>query len=305
MAGQSQPAVAADGLIYGGARDNDLWAVRQAAVPNPPERVAWRFHVPFDGDVTAPPIVAPNGTIHFASNAIGAGMVYAWKPADAQHPGGTQLWSRRLGSGVHNSSPTLSKDGSTVYYSTTDSRVHALDAATGAERWTFRVFQGSNGFRQSNFTVVVGPNGRLYVGARNGLHALQPNATNTAASRVWHFQTDGRVESSPALASDGTLYVGSSRGTSGRFYAIRPDGTLKWSLPMKGKFQNCEAVVGANGTVYVGVGRVLYSLAPADGSILWSVDLRGERIVAPPVLGAPGVLYLGTLAGRLYAFGAP
>src|SRR5262249_50007213 len=32
-AAQSQPAVSADGLIYAGARDNDLWAIFQAQQP--------------------------------------------------------------------------------------------------------------------------------------------------------------------------------------------------------------------------------------------------------------------------------
>jgi outer membrane protein assembly factor BamB len=305
-AGQSQPAVSADGFIYAGARDNDLWAMFQAKQVPPASQVAWRFHVPTDGDVTAPPIIGPDGIIYFASNSIGAGSVYAFFPSDATHPAGRKKWLVKLGKGVHNSSPTLSLDGSTLYISTIDSKVHALNVADGTQRWAYRVFHGTNGFRQSNFTVVQGPDARLYVGARDGLHALDPNPTNTGATEAWHFQTHGRVESSAALAKDGTLYVGASIPSRGvnTFYAINHDGSLKWSMPLLpgGRFQNCEAAIGANGTVYVAVGSNLYSLSPINGSQLWSFSFDKSKVLAPPVIGAPGVLYVPTLTFDLYAF---
>jgi outer membrane protein assembly factor BamB len=307
QAGQSQPAVSATGLFYAGARDNDLWAIYQAQQADPAAQTAWRFHVPTDGDVTAPPIIGPNGIIYFASNSIGAGSVYAFHPANARHPNGKKKWLTKLGSGVLDSSPTLSLDSSTLYVSTVDSKVHALNVADGSERWAFRASAGSNGFRQANFTVVQGPDSRLYVGARDGLHAIDPNPTNTGAAEAWHFETAGRVESSAALANDGTLYVGASKPTAGgnTFYAIHHDGTPKWSVTLAstGAFKNCEAVVGANGTIYVAVGGTVYSLSPTDGSVLWSYAIPGATILAPPVIGAPGVLYVPTLIADLYAFG--
>ena len=46
--------------------------------------------------------------------------------------------------------------------------------------------------------------------------------------KKWAFNTGGAVESSPAIGSDGTIYVGSSDAwpqTDGRIYAINPDGS--------------------------------------------------------------------------------
>jgi len=41
----------------------------------------------------------------------------------------------------------------------------------------------------------------------------------------WKFETDGQIRSSPAIASDGTIYIES---WDSYFYAINPNGTLKW-----------------------------------------------------------------------------
>ena len=43
----------------------------------------------------------------------------------------------------------------------------------------------------------------------------------------WEFQTGGNVQSSPAIGSDGTVYVGSNDSS---LYAINPDGTKKWEF---------------------------------------------------------------------------
>ena len=42
----------------------------------------------------------------------------------------------------------------------------------------------------------------------------------------WKFLTLGLIRSSPAVAADGTIYVGSF---DGNLYAITPEGQIKWS----------------------------------------------------------------------------
>ena len=313
-AAQSQPVISADGFLYGGARDNDLWAMPQAAQSNPDAQVAWRFHVPHDGDVTAPPVIGADGTIYFASNAIGAGFVYAFNPDGTSKwqpptPGVNVTGEVQLGNGVHNSSPTLSFDGQTVYFSTYDSRVWALNAQTGEVRWNVQVFPGPNGFRQSNFTVVLAPDGRLFVGARDGLHVVTPNLANTDATQSLFFATAGRMESSPALASDGTLYFGASRGKKGTFYAVNSsNGQVKWSYQLYGRFQNNQAVLGADGTVYLGVGKTVYAFSHnGNGSggaqILWTFPIPAGELRTGPVISSPGVLLIAGLNHKMYAIG--
>ena len=83
---------------------------------------------------------------------------------------------------------------------------------------------------------------------------VQPSATNPEATKpeptkginqtskvkigtpIWEFETGGAVLSSPAIGSDGTVYVGEER-RGGKLYAIKTDskGLAKSPWPMFGQ----------------------------------------------------------------------
>ena len=70
-------------------------------------------------------------------------------------------------------------------------------------------------------TGVADAHNVIYVGSDDYyLHALNPDG-----SLKWKYQTGSIVNSSPAVAPDGTIYVGSS---DYYLYALNPDGSLKW-----------------------------------------------------------------------------
>jgi outer membrane protein assembly factor BamB len=67
--------------------------------------------------------------------------------------------------------------------------------------------------------------------------ATKPEPTKakaTAGVKLWEFETGGSVYSSPAIGSDGTVYVGSS---DNKLYAIKTDskGLAKSPWPMRGQ----------------------------------------------------------------------
>ena len=67
--------------------------------------------------------------------------------------------------------------------------------------------------------------------------ATKPEPTKakaTAGVKLWEFETEGGVYSSPAIGSDGTVYVGSF---DGKLYAIKTDskGPAKSPWPMRGQ----------------------------------------------------------------------
>ncbi|MCH7472493.1 PQQ-like beta-propeller repeat protein, partial [bacterium] len=71
------------------------------------------------------------------------------------------------------------------------------------------------------------------------------------------------LQSAPAIGGDGTIYVGIEYN---EFYAINPDGTLKWSYTTGGAVFSAPAI-GADGTIYVGCddGK-LYAFGPGEGT---------------------------------------
>jgi outer membrane protein assembly factor BamB len=116
-----------------------------------------------------------------------------------------------------------------------------------------------------------------------------------AVQLLWEFQTDGEVSSSPALGTDGTVYVGSWE----RLYAINPDGTKKWDH-LTGGFIFSSPAVGADGTIYVGSGDYrLYAMNP-DGTGKWDFMTGGE-VFSSPAIASDGTIYVGSNDGRLYA----
>jgi len=68
------------------------------------------------------------------------------------------------------------------------------------------------------------------------------------ANLKWQFETGGSVYSSPAIGSDGMVYVGSY---DDNLYAINPDGSMKWKF-MTGSWVSSSPVISSDGTVYVG-----------------------------------------------------
>lgn len=133
--------------------------------------------------------------------------------------------------------------------------------------------------------------------AHTGLSSFA-GTPNTAIS--WSFETSGATGwgASPAMAGDGTIYIGADDGS---FSAINPDGTKKWVTLIDATIGSSPAI-GADGTVFVGAyDKNLYALDPADGSQEWAAALGGPVTSSSPAIDADGTLYVGAWDGVLYA----
>lgn len=149
---------------------------------------------------------------------------------------------------------------------------------------------------------VVGPDGTIYVpgGVDNNLYALSPSG-----QLLWTFTGETgspheRFVASPALAEDGTLYIGSVDSCrfdtqaelscpvqAELFYALNPDGTLRWKKKLDGGTY-FSANIGRNGRIYVATDDCwLYALHPAgylatpDSIVDWRYNLRAQPENSP------------------------
>jgi outer membrane protein assembly factor BamB len=114
-----------------------------------------------------------------------------------------------------------------------------------------------------------------------------PQAGTQSGYVNWTATTGGAVQSSPAVAADGTVYVGSN---DGKLYALTSDGTTRWSKSLVGAVHGSPAI-GADGTIYVGSDLSgLYALNPADGSTRWTFSSI-PQVRSSPVLGSDGTIY--------------
>jgi len=107
----------------------------------------------------------------------------------------------------------------------------------------------------------------------------------------WRFSASDWCDGSPAIANDGTVYFGDA---SGDFYAIYPDGNLKWRFTAArglGDFGSSPAIA-PDGVIYIGT---------AFGSYIEAVNPNGTekwRCLTPEVdtsitIDEDGVIYFG------------
>ena len=115
---------------------------------------------------------------------------------------------------------------------------------------------------------------------------------------IWEFETGGIVESSPAIGSDGTVYVGSVKGN---LYAINgKTGAKLWEFKTRGPVVSSPAI-GSDGMVYVGSeDKKLYAINGKSGAKLWEFETKGF-VPSSPAIGFDGTVYFGSNDNKLYA----
>lgn len=230
-------------------------------------------------------------------------------------PDSRVVWTYDAGPAVYYGSPALSPDESTVYFGTslwltaTPSREHALvalNSASGALRWRWEL-----GGAEVRSTPAVGDDGSIYV----VLTGRSPTPDSLAADVLCRLTPAGALawsldinparltteigQAAPAIGADGTIYVGGDR-----LYAVRPDGTIRWTaFDLSWESRRNAPVIGADGTVYFCFHNIpLTALDPETGAIRWQVSgVSQDHCFASPAIGADGTIYVGIQPGIVYA----
>jgi len=135
------------------------------------------------------------------------------------------------------------------------------------------------------------------------LFALSPMGLWAAEGDMkWVFPADGSVgsiTSSPAIGSDGTIYVGSA---DGKVYAVQPDGTKKWEFDTRSTVTSSPTVdyYSAEIVIYVGAGDGTVYAIDADGNQKWAFT-AGGAVSSSPAISYLGVIYVGSEDNKVYA----
>ncbi len=247
----SPPAVGSDGTVYFG-NEGSLTAVDGRTG-------AHRWNVGLVQPIpycALSPAIGPRGRVYVACSW--------WQPF---RPGGS------LVSALEGSTGALlwSQTGlwrSPVILGTTDppllcSWPRLADAATGRVLGEFPNVSGTG----ENGIPSIGTNGWIYVGEQVRLDGVHTNVIAafdpSTLAMVWAFPVSGLVLSSPAIAADGTVVVGSHNR---HVYALHGGtGALRWSFKTGNAVRSSPAI-GPDGSVFVGSddGR-LYALRGSAG----------------------------------------
>ncbi len=166
--------------------------------------------------------------------------------------------------------------GGKVFVPTLHGKLHAIDAETGQDVWSFET--GGPLLHAAAATEQ-----KVFVGCADGkLYALQ-----TADGKVaWTVPTGAAIWNAPAIVEQ-TVFVGSR---DGKLYCVDANsGTNKWIALAGGPLLSSPAVDLKRGRVYIGCEDMrVYAFQMTDGQRLWisrklpGVSLRGYHPVVAP-----------------------
>lgn len=248
----------------------------------------------------------------FRGDAAHLGQYRTVPPPGIEHV----LWSFQTGGRVF-SSPVVANG--TVFVGSDDHFLHAIDAATGAERWKF----ATGGNIRSTPAVW---DGRVYFLSLDGdLYAVDA----ATGKQDWKFATEGESRltmrglyglepalepipdpwdfllSSPTVAN-GRIYFGSG---DHHIYALDArTGRLEWKFEAGDVVHSSPAL--DNGAVYVGCWNgVLYALDAETGRLRWEFATGTDKthfmqgIPGSPAV-ADGIVVIGSRDGYIYGLDA-
>ena len=178
---------------------------------------------------------------------------------------------------------------------------------TPAVKWAFSTGDRIHG------SAAIAEDGTIYIGTRDHcsltrsrLYAINPDGTEN-----WHWSPPlyfcrcivDYTDSSPAVASDGTIYIGC---WNHRLYALYPNGTERWVFHDTSHGTKCwgfvltSPAIAPDGTIYIGNNNGRLYAINSDGSFKWSYQ-TGCSIQSSPAVGHDGTVYVGSHDKKLYA----
>jgi outer membrane protein assembly factor BamB len=271
------PTVSQDGTIYFGTFDQN--GTFYALNSNGSEK--WHYDADYYSH-SSPVIDEDAGIVYFASHVF----LYAFNPA------GTLIWKIKLGDPNYTflGSPSLGDDG-TIYIPCDPGYLYAINTngtikwqsptewgswaaptiasdgtiyvgskhmyafyPDGALKWEFKPDGDEEHFIDSN-TYAISADGTIYFGTNWDYSSCYLFAVNSNGTEKWRAYTgDFRALSSPAIAEDGTIYIGSFSAMESYLIAFNGERFIV-KKPEPGKlyvFSQEKGTTPRGGTICIG-----------------------------------------------------
>jgi outer membrane protein assembly factor BamB len=196
---------------------------------------------------------------------------------------GKPAWKFTGAWGAYHSSPVVRRGS--VYAGNDDGRLYAIDARTGALRWSVNA-------RSPVWTRPLLLPDRVVFGTLGGWLCA---ASLKGGRLLWRRKLGRRIYLSDPVLHRGKILVGT---TDGALRAVTPEGDKLWTRRTGGALAGGPAVV-RDTAYFVTKGGLCTALDLGKRKPLWTRRLRGGTIYAPGVAG--NRLFVGTGAGITYA----
>ncbi|PIS42205.1 MAG: hypothetical protein COT24_04785 [Candidatus Kerfeldbacteria bacterium CG08_land_8_20_14_0_20_40_16] len=286
----SSSAVDSEGNIYVGSSDHFLYAVQSNGT------LLWNYDLGTSTN-SSPTIILGNQSPDTIYTASQNGTLYAFS-AD-----GFLLWSTDpLQYGIDFSSPAITSQqliaigslGNPVAWSSGKLHLHNPDGTFHCSYDT-GFYQG-NGIRSS---VSITESDNILFGTKDNL-GWGPGVfyvVDQDCNLICHTSDLNHHQSSPAIANNQTIYLGTNQG----LLALNETCQILWTAPTE-SISISSPAIDRNGTILVGSDSgYLFALYP-NGTIKWQYYL-GEPL-GSPIIGPRGQIYVAS-ANNLYAFRGP
>jgi len=204
---------------------------------------------------------------------------------------GILKWKLKIGECCIFSSPVIDQDG-TIYIGV--GKTFYAIYPNGTIKWKIKL--GGN----VDFSAAISKDGTIYVPADDwSLYAITLNG-----AIKWRCRLGDAPSGDPLVDKNGIIYIGTLDPlvANGKFHAIYPNGTIKWSINLDG----CSSAVIYSDTIYVDCCREgrLYAICADNGTIKWDKwEGTVNKLSSGPSVDENGTIYYGSYGnGYLYAF---
>ncbi|HTX92177.1 MAG TPA: PQQ-binding-like beta-propeller repeat protein [Anaerolineales bacterium] len=216
--------------------------------------------------------------------------------------GNDKPWFFQTEKGIF-STPVIDGNGA-IYFGSADHFFYALNP-DGTLKWKYETGEiiDSAGALTAPDPATGAPT-ITFISGDGKMYHFRTDDVPADGRSLWTYEAQLRpgisynrwFEGNVAVGYDGTLYSGN---TNFLYYAINPDGTLKWTYAT-GSNNWSQAAFGSDGTIFWGSNDTYLRGVDPGGRQLWKKMTLGF-VAASAAVGSDGTVYMGSFDSNLYA----